>query len=1132
MLVPTTALTSVEIRSAIVRDPLVVTPDTSVRDAIAQMSGARSYHDSLETSIASTTRPIVNLFQEARSSCVVVVEAMQVVGILTERDIVRLCAEQQPLHCLTVGQVMVHPILTLAESDFTDAFVAIHLLLQHNIRHLLILDSRDGLIGFVTHETLNHSVGPEAIEQRASLAAMLEKQNKAKQALKENEIRWQFALEVTGDGVWDWRVESNQVFLSHTWKTMLGYADHEVGNTIKEWDNRVHPDDKAHCYSELQKHFSNTIPIYQAEHRLLCKDGSYKWILARGKVIEWDEVGRPIRIIGTHADISDRKQAEEQLQYLIEGTAATTGADFFPALVSHITKALNIPYALVTERVDQILNTLAFSADRVLQPNFSYPLAKTPCERVVQDGAYYCEALVQEQFPEDLDLVALEAQSYLGIALCDNQGKSIGHLCILGKNPIQEPLRAEQILRVFAARASAELERKRAIQALEQLNQELENKVKARTVALEISEKRYRALMNGASDAILLADMQGNLIEVNQKAEALFGYSRKELACLHISQIHSPEAFVVGQEHFKNTTLNHICPTFESTILRKDLSLVPVEITASCIDLEGENVVQGIFRDISERKAAELKINQHLATIEAAIDGIGIMQDNAYIYLNQAHLSLFGYESAEELLGKSWEPLYPLEERERIEQDLYPILLRDRSWQGEATAIRKDGSTFDQGLSLSLTEDGLIICVCRDISEQKASLQERQKAEARLQQTNQELARATRLKDEFLANMSHELRTPLNAILGMTEGLQDQVFGEIKQPQIKALQTIARSASHLLELIDDILDVAKIESGQIELECTPTNVALLCRSSLAFITQQALKKRIQVEIKLPFNLPDLYVDERRVRQVLINLLTNAVKFTPEGGSITIKASNEQYPINGVDFTDSTLSKNFLYISVIDTGIGIASEQIDRLFKPFIQIDSALNRQYTGTGLGLALVKRIVELHGGRVGLSSEVKIGSCFTIALPCITSTTSLPSIQKSSCNSSEISQLGQQITPLILLAEDNESNIFTISSYLGAKGYDLLVATNGREAIAMALAEKPDLILMDIQMPEMDGLEAIQQIRSNPDLAKTPIIALTALAMSGDKERCLAAGANDYISKPIKLKHLTTTIQQILFS
>jgi CheY-like chemotaxis protein len=232
--------------------------------------------------------------------------------------------------------------------------------------------------------------------------------------------------------------------------------------------------------------------------------------------------------------------------------------------------------------------------------------------------------------------------------------------------------------------------------------------------------------------------------------------------------------------------------------------------------------------------------------------------------------------------------------------------------------------------------------------------------------------------------------------------------------------------------------------------------------------------------------------------------------------------------------------HYVCISVTDTGIGIAPADQLKLFQPFVQVDSALNRQYEGTGLGLALVKRIVELHEGDVNLRSELGHGSCFTVRLPyvCDIEESSTPAhlilpdrVQTSAAIASSSSPLTElQIEPLILLAEDNEANISTVSSYLEAKGYRIIFAKNGEEAIALAKTHQPDLILMDIQMPIMDGLEATKQIRLDPKLVNIPIIALTALAMTGDRDRCLEAGANAYISKPVKLKELNETILKML--
>jgi CheY-like chemotaxis protein/nitrogen-specific signal transduction histidine kinase len=408
-------------------------------------------------------------------------------------------------------------------------------------------------------------------------------------------------------------------------------------------------------------------------------------------------------------------------------------------------------------------------------------------------------------------------------------------------------------------------------------------------------------------------------------------------------------------------------------------------------------------------------------------------------------------------------------------------------------------------------------------------ISDRKQAETKLHLANEELVRATRLKDEFLANMSHELRTPLNAILGMTEGLQEEVFGIVNDRQLKALRTVEKSASHLLSLINDILDVAKIESGQITLDYNKVSVKQLCASSLSFVKQQALKKNIQLHTEIPANIELISVDEVRIRQVLINLLTNAVKFTPERGTVTLTVSL---------LLQENTSLNYLRIAIRDTGIGISPENAAKLFKPFVQIDGALNRQQTGTGLGLVLVKQIVELHGGKVGLTSELGVSSCFTIDLPCShapginlsSQVGSLPLDQESTPPLALANAPMSDQPPLVLLAEDNPANVATISSYLQAKGYRILVANNGWKAVELSISHQPDVILMDIQMPDLDGLEAMGQIRQQSSLQDTPIVALTALAMKGDQERCLAAGADYYLSKPVKLKQLDNLLKEIL--
>jgi signal transduction histidine kinase/ActR/RegA family two-component response regulator len=420
---------------------------------------------------------------------------------------------------------------------------------------------------------------------------------------------------------------------------------------------------------------------------------------------------------------------------------------------------------------------------------------------------------------------------------------------------------------------------------------------------------------------------------------------------------------------------------------------------------------------------------------------------------------------------------------------------------------------------------------------------ERAQTQEILRQKNLQLERASALKSQFLAAMSHELRTPLNSILGFSDILQRQIGGTLTNRQLSHVKAIEKSGQHLLGLINDILDLSKIEAGKVDLDLAPVSVHELCSSCLKMIQPRADKKKLALSLELDYRLSPVLLDERRVRQILVNLLSNAIKFTSEGGQVKLSGklvSGDR--IQGdcrPDCSTINSSTPYLCLEVKDSGIGIPQENWHLLFRPFQQVDSSLSRSHEGTGLGLVLTKRLAELHGGTISFQSETGVGSSFRVWLP-VTEilTNSQDSPQKVVHNLSERDEqiLSEFTGKRILVVEDQPSNQVLMAEYLESLGYLIELICDGQtmlETIQSDLITEtslPDLVLMDIQLPQIDGFELIRRIKAHPLWQGVPVVAVTALAMTGDRDRCLAAGAATYLSKPFKLAELSSTIKSII--
>jgi PAS domain S-box-containing protein len=636
---------------------------------------------------------------------------------------------------------------------------------------------------------------------------------------------------------------------------------------------------------------------------------------------------------------------------------------------------------------------------------------------------------------------------------------------------------------------------------------------------LEHSEAKSQAIIDNAGDVILTFNEEGKIDKSNPIAEKVFGYEPGQICSMNIKELLPLEFADSSGKVQCQREIRDFDEREEIHGKRANGEEFPVDLTISRYEVDGKVMFVGIIRDVTLRKKSEEEIkfkNTIFSTLQDfSPDGIVIVDSQG---------ELFSYNNRLLEIMEMRRMVYPdydslaLEARKLVSRSQKLVDLKKYVEEKSLEVINDEvrllnGKYIDRYVTPIKSDE-----VYYGVAVFMKDVTERRKFEEQLKTARDQAESANRSKSEFLANMSHEIRTPMNAILGFSQLLSSKIRDEKLAGYI---ESITSSGKNLLGLINDILDLSKIEAGRLELELEATNVRNMMTEVRNIFAYKAKEKGLDLELEIDGEIPEaLIVDEVRLRQILVNLVGNAVKFT-EQGYVKIKVEKE--------FPELDLSQLHLIISVVDTGIGIPDGQKEVIFDAFRQQSGQSNRKFGGTGLGLAITRRLVEMMNGRIKVKDNEPTGSVFEVKIKGVT-VSSTPSGYDRSEEDVDDFPLIEDVR--ILIADDIDVNRKLIKEYFEGEKVTIYEASNGNEAINLARSFKPDIILMDIKMPGKTGFDALKEIKadSNPEVAALPIIALTASAMKGDEDKYLGAGFRAYISKPVEKGRLLRKIGQLL--